>query len=170
MKISSFIVLYSCVRIKLINSFVLLFLPLGSKEKWKWKSLSRVWLFVTPWTIQSRLYSRPEYWSQWPSLLQGIFPTQGLNIGLPHCRQILHPLNHKGSPWIMEWVAYPFSGGSSQPRNRTGVSCIAGGFLTNWTMREAPRKGEYQILAKMKHTEYDLFIKYLLLLLVLGPE
>ena len=34
------------------------------------------------------------------SLLQGIFPTQGLNPGLPHCRQILYQLNHKGSPDI----------------------------------------------------------------------
>ena len=32
------------------------------------------------------------------SLLQGIFPTQGLNAGLLHCRQILYQLNHKGSP------------------------------------------------------------------------
>ena len=32
------------------------------------------------------------------SLLQGIFPTQGLNPGLPHCRQILNQLRHKGSP------------------------------------------------------------------------
>ena len=31
------------------------------------------------------------------SLLQGIFPTQGLNPGLPHCRQILYQLSHKGS-------------------------------------------------------------------------
>jgi len=31
---------------------------------------------------------------------------------------------------IMEWVAYPFSRGSPQCRNRTGVSCIAGGFFT----------------------------------------
>ena len=30
------------------------------------------------------------------SLLQGIFPTQGLNPGLPHCRQILYQLSHKG--------------------------------------------------------------------------
>ena len=29
----------------------------------KWKSLSHVWLFATPWTIQSREFSRPEYWS-----------------------------------------------------------------------------------------------------------
>ena len=34
-----------------------------------------------------------------PSLLQGIFPTQGLNPGLPHCRQILYQLSHKGSPF-----------------------------------------------------------------------
>ena len=33
------------------------------------------------------------------SLLQGIFPTQGLNPGLLHCRQILHRLNHQGSPF-----------------------------------------------------------------------
>ena len=66
------------------------------------------------------------------SLLQGIFPTQGSNPGLPHCRQILYQLSHKGSSRILEWVAYPFSSGSSQPRNRTGVSCIAGGFFTNW--------------------------------------
>ena len=32
------------------------------------------------------------------SLLQGIFPTQGPNPGLPHCRQILYQLSHKGSP------------------------------------------------------------------------
>ena len=39
---------------------------------------------------------------------------------------------------ILEWVAYSFSRGSSQPRNRTGVSCIAGGFFTNWAIREVP--------------------------------
>ena len=31
-------------------------------------------------------------------LLQGIFPTQGLNPGLPHCRQTLYRLSHQGSP------------------------------------------------------------------------
>ena len=71
------------------------------------------------------------------SLLQGIFPNQGSNPGLQHCRQILYQLSHKGSPKILEWVAYPFSSGSFQPRNRTGVSCIAGGFFTNWAIREA---------------------------------
>ena len=37
-------------------------------------------------------------------LLQGIFPTQGSNPGLPHCRQILYQLSHKGNPRILEWV------------------------------------------------------------------
>ena len=48
------------------------------------------------------------------SLLQGIFTTQGSNPGL-HCRQILYQLSHKGSPGILEWVAYPFSSGSFDP-------------------------------------------------------
>ena len=43
------------------------------------------------------------------SLLQEIFPTHGLNPGLPHCWWILYQLSHK------EWVAYPFSSRSSNP-------------------------------------------------------
>ena len=68
------------------------------------------------------------------SLLQGIFLTQRLNPGLLHYRQILYQLSHQGSPRILEWVAYPFSIGSFQPRNWIGVSCIAGGFFTNWAI------------------------------------
>ena len=71
------------------------------------------------------------------TLLQGIFSTQGSNPGLLHCRQILYHLSHQGSPWILEWVAYPFSGESSWPRNWTGVSCFIGGFFTSWVIREA---------------------------------
>ena len=73
------------------------------------------------------------------SLLQRIFPTQGLNPGLLHCRQILYQLSHKGSPRKLELVAYPFSRGFSWPRNWTQVSCIAGRFFTNWAMGEAQR-------------------------------
>ena len=72
------------------------------------------------------------------SLLQGIFPIQGSNPGLPHCRWILYQLSHKGRPRILEWVAYSFSSGSSCPRSWTGVSCIASRFFTNWAFREAP--------------------------------
>ena len=79
------------------------------------------------------------------SLLQGIFPTQGSNPGLPHCRWILYQLSHKGSPRILEWVAYPFSSTSFQPRNWTRVSCIAGGFFTNWAIREALKDIPYHL-------------------------
>ena len=71
------------------------------------------------------------------SLLQGIFPTQGSNSGLLHCRWILYQPSHQGSPGILEWVPYPFSRGSSQLRDRTQASRIAGGFFTSWATREA---------------------------------
>ena len=71
------------------------------------------------------------------SLLQGIFPTQGSNPGLLHCRWVLYQLSHKGTPRILEWVAYPFSRGSCWTRNWTWVSCTAGRFFTVWTTWEA---------------------------------
>ena len=61
----------------------------------EWKLLSCVWLFVTPWTSPG--LEKATGMSSL-SLLQGIFPTQGLNPDLPHCRQILYQLSHKGSP------------------------------------------------------------------------
>ena len=70
---------------------------------WKWKLLSCVQLFATPWT-------------DYP--VHGIFQVR-----------------------ILEWVAFPFSRGSSQPRDRTQVSCIAGGFFTSWATREAQEYG-----------------------------
>ena len=38
------------------------------------------------------------------ALPQGIFPTQGLNPGLPNCKEILYGLSHQGNPRILEWV------------------------------------------------------------------
>ena len=66
------------------------------------KLLSRVRLFATPWTVA---YQGPRPWDFPGSspgvdchfLLQGIFPTQGSNPGLPHCKQILYHLRHQGS-------------------------------------------------------------------------
>ena len=56
-----------------------------------------VWLFaipwISPWTFPSQ---NPGVGSLF--LLQGIFPTQGSNPGLPHYRRILYQLSHKGSP------------------------------------------------------------------------
>ena len=65
----------------------------------KWKSLSRVWLFVTPQTY----------------IVCGILQAR-----------------------ILEWVAFPFSRGSSQPRGWTEVSCIAGRFFTKLSHKGSP--------------------------------
>ena len=72
------------------------------------------------------------------ALFQGIFPHEGSSPGLLHCGQILYQLSHQGSPRILEWVACPFSRGSSWPRNQTRVSWVAGRFFTIWATGEAP--------------------------------
>ena len=69
-------------------------------------------------------------------LLPGTFPIQGSNTGLPHCRQILYHLSQQGSPRILEWVTCPSSRGTSQSRDQTQVSCVAGSFFTSWATRE----------------------------------
>jgi len=102
------------------------------------ESLDR--LFSTPWTTESMNSPGQNTGVGSLSLLQGIFPTQGSNPGLPHCRQILYQLSHQGSPRILEWTAYPFSIGSSRSRNQTKVSCIAGGFFNNRDVRKAWQK------------------------------
>ena len=63
--------------------------------KWKWKSLSCVRLFGTPWTVHGILQAR-----------------------------------------ILGWVAFPFSRGSSQPRDRTQASHIVGRCFTVWATRK----------------------------------
>ena len=69
------------------------------EQVWKWKSLSRVQLFVTPWTVQSVEFSRPEYWS-----VKSFLSTGNLaNLGFPHCRWVLFQLSHQGSPGGMIW-------------------------------------------------------------------
>ena len=58
---------------------------------------------ATPWTVAcqtplSMWFSRQENWSGLPFLLERIFPSQGSNPGLLHCRQILYRLRYQGSP------------------------------------------------------------------------
>ena len=71
------------------------------------------------------------------ALLQGIFPTQGLNPGLPQCWRTVYHLSHQRSPRVLEWISYPFSSESYWPRSWTRVSCIEGRFFTKWGTREA---------------------------------
>ena len=53
---------------------------------------------------------------------------------------------------ILEWVADPFSRGSSRPRNQTRVSCIAGRFFTNWAIKGSHKKTK-QTNKQKKETE-----------------
>ena len=68
--------------------------------------LSCVWLSVTLWTVD-RQTSRPQDFSGKNTgvgchfLLQGNFSTQGSNLHLLHCRQILYPLSYRGSPSLL---------------------------------------------------------------------
>ena len=66
--------------------------------KMKVKSLNCVWLFATPWTVAYQAPPGNSTGVDCHFLFQGIFPTQGLNLGLPHCRPMLYHLSHQGSP------------------------------------------------------------------------
>ena len=64
---------------------------------WKWKSLSPVWLLVTPQPIQAMEFSRPEY-SRGLSLLQGIFPNPGIEPRSPALEVDSLPAEPEGKP------------------------------------------------------------------------
>ena len=94
------------------------------------------------------------------ALLQRILPTQGSNLHLlsstlaggffttsatwvkvaQSCLTLCNPMDYTGhgipQARILEWVAFPFSRGSSQTRDQTQVSYIAGRFITSWATRE----------------------------------
>ena len=86
--------------------------PKGNKltvTKWKRRVCTLVWLnhsvmpdSAMPWTVAQQAplsmgFSRQEYWSRLPFLLQEIFLTQRSNPGLLHCRQILYHLSYNSS-------------------------------------------------------------------------
>ena len=113
--------------------------PMHESEKWKW-SCSVVSDSETPWTTAyqaplSMGFSRQEYWSgsplpsPWSHIVPGNSPGQNTGVG-----------------------GLSLSRGSSQPRNRTGISCIACGFFTNWAIRETWEiKQLQQLLKTNKH-------------------
>ena len=57
--------------------------------------------------------------------------------------------------WMLEWVAFPFSRESSQPRDQTQVSCTAGRFFPSWATREAQdtRVGSLSLLQQIFLTQ-----------------
>ena len=104
-------------------------------------------------------------WVAFPFSREWLFPTHGSNPGLPHCQRILYKLRYQGSPkwkWkslshvrffaavvdctvhgilqarILECVVFPFSSGSFQPRNQTGVSFTADGIFKKLSYQGSP--------------------------------
>ena len=114
---------------------------------WKWKSLRHVLLFATLWTIQSMEFSRQEYWSGKQNknknkkrMLEWVaFPffRGSSQPRSPALQADSLPTEPQGKPKNTGVGTFSFSRWSSQPRIQTRVSCIAGGFLTNWAIREA---------------------------------
>ena len=105
---------------------------------WKWKvkvkSLSNVWLLATPWTAAHQAppsmgFSRQEYWSGVP------LPSPKVAQSCPTlCNPMYYTVHEILQARILEWVAFSLSRGSSQPRDQTQVSHIAGWlFATLWT-------------------------------------
>ena len=66
----------------------------------KWKLLSHVWLFATPWTIQSMEFSRPEYWSGNPFPSPGDLPNPGIEPRSPTLQVDSLPAEPQGKPSI----------------------------------------------------------------------
>ena len=80
--------------------------------------LSRVQFFSTPWTVAHQAsppmdFSRQECWNGLPFLLQGIFPTQGSNLGLLRYRWILYHLSYQGRKhihiFILSQIRFPYT-------------------------------------------------------------
>ena len=75
-------------------------------------------------------------------LLQGIFPTTGLNPGIPHCRQILYHLSHQSDPQILEWAAYSFCRGIGQQGNPLLTQGLNWGLLNcRWIAHQLSYQG-----------------------------
>ena len=55
---------------------------------------------------------------------------------------------------ILEWVAFPFSRGSSQFRDRTQVSCLSGGLFISWATREAQMTKKDLLYSTGNYTQY----------------
>ena len=92
------------------------------------------------------------------TLLRGIFPSQGSNPGLPHCRWIFYHLSPQGSPRKLEWEADPFSRGTSWPRIKPGSPAL----LADSLPAELSGKPSHRSQAQMKKNE-DIIINGILL-------
>ena len=103
--------------------------------------------FLCPWG-----FSRQEYWSGLPCPPPGDLLNPGIEPRSPALWVDSLLSEPPQKPKNTGVDIYPFSRGSSQPRNWTRVSCIAGGFFTSWATREAWIKAKHlKIVTKLWH-------------------
>ena len=102
---------------------------------WRWKSLSRVWLFTPPWTPWDSPGQNTGEGSL--HLLQDL-SNPGIKPRSPALQVDSLPAEPPGKPKNtgMGSLFLLFPGRPSLPRNQTQVSCIAGRFFTSWATRE----------------------------------
>ena len=86
-------------------------------------------------------FSRQEYWSGWPFPSPGDLPNPGIEPRSPTLQADSLPAEAPGKP---KNTGVGSSSRSSQPRNQTWVSCIAGRFFTTWAMRAGLSKLFYR--------------------------
>ena len=143
----------------ILQARTLEWVAISFSNAWTWKvkvkSLSRVRLFVTPWTAAHQAppsmgFSRQEYWSgvplPSPILICIIYIIGKKQQCYFHCEsESCSVVSDSVIPWtvgilqarILEWVALCFFRGSSQSRDQTQVSHIANRFFTSLATREA---------------------------------
>ena len=124
-----------------------------------------VLLFEIPCTVAHQTplsmgFSRREYWCCLPCAPPGDFIDPGIKPISLMSPTLAGGYFITGSTWeapkseeswlyfgrklrILEWVNYPFSRGSSHPRNQTGVSCIASISFTSWATKKAHRTSKF---------------------------
>ncbi len=129
----------------ILQARTLEWVAISFSNAWKWKvkvkSLSHVWLLTTPWTAAyqappSMGFSRQEYWSGLSCPPPGDLPNTGIKPKPPTLQANSLLSEPPGKTKMLQWVAYPFPRESSRPRNRTGVSWIAGRFFTSWAKKK----------------------------------
>ena len=73
----------------------------------------------------------------WASLVERHMQRRIAQLCLILCDPMDYTIHGILQARILEWVAFPFSRGSSQPKDQTQISCIAVGFFTSWATKKA---------------------------------
>ena len=109
----------------------------------QWKREKEEWVFLFPFPENKENKDISEQtWTLLLFLLSLKVTQSCLTLGNPMDHPVHEILQAHTAHGILQarilgWVAFPFSRGTSQPRDQIGVSCIAGRFFTSWAIREA---------------------------------